>query len=62
MKINRMQLSLPGGHGAMLGIPSPNVKVLGAKEKDLYTTLCHGPGALLSTNLDENPFLSKKKK
>ena len=40
----------------MLGIPEdPNVgKVLRwAKDKDLYTiTLCHGPGALLSTNLD----------
>ena len=41
---------IPGGHGAMLGIPEdPNVgKVLRwAKDKDLYTiTLCHGPGAL----------------
>ena len=47
----------------MLGIPEdPNVgKVLRwAKDKDLYTiTLCHGPGALLSTNLDANSFIYK---
>ena len=54
---------IPGGHGAMLGIPEdPNVgKVLRwANDKDLYTiTLCHGPGALLSTNLDANSFIYK---
>ena len=31
-----------------------------ANDKDLYTiTLCHGPGALLSTNLDANSFIYK---
>ena len=54
---------IPGGHGAMLGIPEdPNVgKVLRwADDKDLYTiTLCHGPGALLSTNLEANSFIYK---
>ena len=52
---------VPGGHGAMLGIPEDqNVgKVLRwAHEKDLYTiTLCHGPGSLLATNLDANEFI-----
>ena len=54
---------VPGGHGAMLGIPEDlNVgKVLRwAHKKDLFTiTLCHGPGSLLSTNLDENEFIYK---
>ena len=52
---------VPGGHGVMLGIPEdPNVgKTLRwAHEKDLFTiTLCHGPGALLSTSLESNGFL-----
>ena len=52
---------IPGGHGAMLGIPQdPNVgKVLRwAHDKDLFTvTLCHGPGALLATTLQDEPFL-----
>jgi D-lactate dehydratase / protein deglycase len=52
---------IPGGHGAMIGIPEDrNVgKVLNwAHENDLFTiTLCHGPGALLSTTLDNQKFL-----
>jgi len=52
---------IPGGHGAMLGIPEDkNVgKILNwAHENDLFTiTLCHGPGALLSTTLNNEPFL-----
>jgi len=52
---------VPGGHGAMLGIPEDkNVgKVLNwAHQNELYTiTLCHGPGSLLSTTLDNNKFL-----
>ncbi len=52
---------VPGGHGAMLGIPEDrNVgKALRwAHENDLFTiTLCHGPGALLSTTLDGQEFL-----
>jgi molecular chaperone Hsp31 and glyoxalase 3 len=48
---------IPGGHGAMLGIPEDkNVgKVLNwAHQNDLYTiTLCHGPGSLLTRFLYE---------
>lgn len=52
---------VPGGHGAMLGIPEDrNVgKILNwAHQNDLFTiTLCHGPGALLSTSLYNQKFL-----
>ena len=52
---------VPGGHGAMLGIPEDrNVgKILNwAHENDLFTiTLCHGPSALLATTLDDQKFL-----
>ena len=52
---------VPGGHGAMLGIPEDrNVgKVLNwADQNDLFTiTLCHGPGSLLTTTLDNQKFL-----
>jgi len=52
---------VPGGHGAMLGLPEDeNVqKALNwAHENDLFTiSLCHGPGALLSTTLNEQSFL-----
>ena len=54
---------IPGGHGVMLGIPDdPNVGTIlhWAHENDLFTiTLCHGPGALLSTSLNSKPFLYK---
>ncbi len=52
---------VPGGHGAMLGIPSDeNVgKVLRwAHQNDLFTiSLCHGPGAFLATTLNNQEFL-----
>lgn len=52
---------VPGGHGAMLGIPEDkNVgKILHwAHQSDLHTiTLCHGPGSLLSTALNNQKFL-----
>lgn len=52
---------VPGGHGAMLGIPKDkNVgKALHwAHDNDMYTiTLCHGPGSLLTTMLDGKPFI-----
>lgn len=52
---------VPGGHGVMLGIPEDeNVgKALRwAKDNDLFTiTLCHGPGALLSTSLKNKEFI-----
>ena len=54
---------VPGGHGAMLGIPEDaNVgKALHwAHDKDLFTiSLCHGPGSFLSTKLNGNEFLYK---
>lgn len=52
---------VPGGHGAMLGIPEDeNVgKVLNwAHDNNLFTiTLCHGPGSLLATTLNNQSFL-----
>ncbi|MFT4624974.1 MAG: molecular chaperone Hsp31 and glyoxalase 3 [Myxococcota bacterium] len=52
---------VPGGHGAMLGIPQdPNVGTLlrWAHEHGLFTiSLCHGPGSFLATALDGNAFL-----
>ena len=52
---------IPGGHGVMLGIPEDeNVgEVLRwAHNTDLFTiTLCHGPGALMSTALNGKPFI-----
>jgi molecular chaperone Hsp31 and glyoxalase 3 len=54
---------VPGGHGAMIGIPEDKnvAKILRwANEKDVFTiTLCHGPGAFLSTTLDNQEFLYK---
>ena len=52
---------VPGGHGAMLGIPEdPNVGYIlrQAHENDLFTiSLCHGPGSFLATALEDHPFL-----
>lgn len=52
---------VPGGHGAMLGLPEDkNVQIIlnWAHENNLFTiSLCHGPGALLSTTLNEQTFL-----
>ena len=52
---------VPGGHGAMLGIPEDqNVrKILNwAHENELFTvSLCHGPAALLATTLNDQKFL-----
>ena len=54
---------VPGGHGALIGIPEDkNVATIlrWANEKDLFTiSLCHGPGAFLSTTLDNHEFLYK---
>lgn len=54
---------IPGGHGAMIGIPEDrNVATIlrWANEKELFTiSLCHGPGAFLSTTLDNKEFLYK---
>ncbi len=52
---------LPGGHGAMLGLPEdPNLDAIlrWAHDNDLITiTICHGPAGLLATTLDDKPFL-----
>jgi len=52
---------VPGGHGAMLGIPDDdNVGTLLrlAHEHDLFTiSLCHGPGSFLATALGGQDFL-----
>jgi len=52
---------VPGGHGAMLGIPEDaNVSTIlrWAHEKDLFTiSLCHGPGSFLATKIDGHEFL-----
>ena len=52
---------VPGGHGAMLGIPEDqNVgKILTwAHENDLFTiSLCHGPGSFLATTLNNQDFI-----
>ena len=52
---------VPGGHGAMLGIPEDkNVGQLlnWAHENDLFTiSLCHGPGSFLATTLNNQKFL-----
>ena len=52
---------VPGGHGAMIGIPEDeNVgKILRwADQNNLFTiSLCHGPGAFLSTTLGDQKFL-----
>lgn len=52
---------VPGGHGSMLGIPdnqAVNDVLRWAHDQDLITiTLCHGPGSLLATTLNEQAFL-----
>jgi len=52
---------VPGGHGAMIGIPEDENmgKVLNwAHDNDLFTvSLCHGPGAFLSTMLKGEKFI-----
>jgi D-lactate dehydratase / protein deglycase len=54
---------LPGGHGAMIGIPEDeNVGEIlrWADQNNLFTiSLCHGPGAFLSTTLGDQEFLYK---
>jgi len=52
---------VPGGHGAMLGIPEdPHVGTLlrCAHDNNLFTiSLCHGPGSFLATTLAGHEFL-----
>jgi len=56
---------IPGGHGAMLGLPQNKdlSKLINwSYKKDLYTlAICHGPAALLAANLygDKDEFIYK---
>jgi len=54
---------IPGGHGAMLGIPTDeNVNHIlnWAHQNKLFTiSICHGPAALLATTLNNQEFLYK---
>ena len=54
---------IPGGHGAMLGLPSNKdlTSVLKwADEKELYTiSICHGPAGLLAAGLGSDDFIYK---
>ena len=58
---NYAAVFIPGGHGAMLGIPEDeNVgRTLNwAHENNLFTiSICHGPGALLATTLKNKAFI-----
>ena len=58
---NYAAVFIPGGHGAMIGIPEDrNVDTIlrWAHEKELFTiSLCHGPGAFLATTLNNKKFL-----
>ena len=54
-------LFIPGGHGAMLGLPqNPKVDTVlrwAHRTEKLILSICHGPGAFLATTLNEQPFL-----
>lgn len=60
---NYAGIFIPGGHGAMINIPGDNnVNRLcrWADTNELFTiSLCHGPGAFLSTTLNNEAFLYK---
>lgn len=60
--VNYVAVFIPGGHGAMLGLPENNdvkelIKWVIAENKFMLT-ICHGPAALLSAaqGIDENEF------
>ncbi|MBP0625057.1 glyoxalase III HchA [Cupriavidus consociatus] len=54
---NYLAVFIPGGHGALMGLPcSADMKATlqWAMQNDRYIiTLCHGPAALLSASVDE---------
>ncbi len=56
---------LPGGHGAMLGLPDNqdlNKLIHWSHDRDMHMlAICHGPAALLAANLDgdKNSFIYK---
>ncbi len=62
---NYVAVYLPGGHGAMLGLPTNedlNKLIHWSVKKDLLMLcICHGPAALLAANLNsnKNDFLYK---
>mmetsp|Transcript_1437 Transcript_1437/g.1543 ORF Transcript_1437/g.1543 Transcript_1437/m.1543 type:complete len:288 (+) Transcript_1437:181-1044(+) len=60
---NYSAIFIPGGHGSMISLPTNfdlGELLHEAHEQKLLTvTLCHGPAALLSTNLKEKEFAYK---
>ena len=55
---NYAAIFIPGGHGAMLGLPENkdvNKVLQWSHNNDMYTlAICHGPAALLAANIDGN--------
>ena len=62
---NYIAIFIPGGHGAMLGLPENedlNKLINWSHKNDLFMlVICHGPAALLAANLnnDKNSFIYK---
>ena len=60
---NYAAIFIPGGHGAMINIPKDNnvnTILRWADKNQLFTiSICHGPGAFLSTTLNKEEFLYK---
>lgn len=60
---NFSAIYIPGGHGAMINIPEDrniDKTLRWARANNLFTiSICHGPGAFLSTTLDNQDFLFK---
>ncbi len=60
-----LAIYLPGGHGAMLGLPENknlNKLIHWSHDRDMHMlAICHGPAALLAANLegDKNSFIYK---
>lgn len=55
---NYIAVFIPGGHGAMLGLPENedlNKLILWSRKNDMYIlSICHGPEALLAANLNNS--------
>ena len=60
---NYAAIFIPGGHGAMLGLPNnPDLNKLihWSYNKDLFTlAICHGPAALLAASSSNDTFIYK---
>ena len=55
---NYIAVFIPGGHGAMLGLPENedlNKLIYWSRKNDMYMlSICHGPAALLAANLNNS--------